>query len=259
MLRAEGLAHTYGLKAGFDLTIGAGEMVALTGPNGAGKSTLLRCLGGVLRPTAGRVTLDGAPLDALDRRALARRLAWVPQRGGVAEDFSVQAAVSLGRMPHLPRFGAPTRADRDAVDQALALTDLTPLRARRVGTLSGGERQRVAIARALAQEPEVLLLDEPTASLDPAHAQSILSLLAARHAAGLTVAVVLHDLNLAALYCTRLVLLAGGAVVADGAPADILTEARVRDVYGADLRRLPHPDHPGVPQLLPRRPQGVES
>ncbi len=255
MLVAERLAAPFGVAPGLDLRVAAGAFVGVVGPNGAGKSTLLRLLAGVLRPTGGAVMLKGRPLADRPRRAVARVMALVPQEGGLADDFTVAEAVALGRHPHRSRFGAWRAEDADAVAQALAAADLEALRDRPVQALSGGERQRVLFARALAQAPEIMLLDEPTAHLDLAHRQRLLDLLAARHRAGLTVICVLHDLNLAALYCDRLVLMAGGRIVADGAPAAVLTADALATHYGAAVDVVPHPTH-GAPQILARRGGG---
>ncbi|MDP9266224.1 MAG: ABC transporter ATP-binding protein [Chloroflexota bacterium] len=223
--------------AGVDLALAAGQMTALIGPNGAGKSTLLRCLAGLLVPSAGSVRLDGADLGRLGRRAIARRIAVVPQLFETLFPFTVEEVVRLGRVGRLGALGRAHPDDRRAVADAMEELELLPLAGRRIDTLSGGERQRAVIAMALAQEGDVLLLDEPTVHLDPAHQRATLAHIAGLAARrGLVVLAVLHDLNLAGALCDRVVLLDGGRVVADGPPADVLTDRLMGSVFGEGLR-----------------------
>ena len=250
-LQVVGATAPFGLAPGLDFSVAAGAFVALVGPNGAGKSTLLRLLGGGLRPVAGEVRLDGARLDALGGKARARRIATVPQEEARLEGFSVRAVVELGRLPHLSRFGGPSAVDRAAVDDALAAAGVSALDDRPAESLSGGEYQRVRIARALAQGAAVMLLDEPEAHLDLGHRLAVLALLARlNRSRGLTVVAALHDLDVAALYSERLVMLAEGRVVADGTPAEVLTAERVGAVYGAQVRV---DIDEGRPRVLARR------
>lgn len=222
--------------------IAAGEFVGLIGPNGAGKSTLLRLCSRALRPTAGTVRLNGSALHALPVRAVARQVAVVAQELPAEFDFSAAEVVALGRYPHLGRWRNEGPADRAAVAAALAATGAAELAGRRFSQLSGGERQRVAIARALAQEPELLLLDEPANHLDLHHQAAIFDLLARlNRERGLTVVAVLHDLNLAALYCRRLLLVVDGRLAADGPPAAVLQTERLRTVYGDRVVVGTHP------------------
>src|SRR5262245_3764183 len=225
--------------------IGAGELVALCGPNGAGKSTLLRVLLGLHAPSAGQVTLAGAPLPSLSRRQIARRAALLPQDAPADVPLSVREAVSLGRLPHLGRLQPETAADVDAVARALAATDTTTLAERPVTELSGGERHRVHLARALAQEAPLLLLDEPIAGLDIAHQLAAMDLLRATASEGRAVVVALHDLALAARRCDRVLLLADGTLAADARPAEVFTRETLARVFGvhAEIR----PDAAGVP------------
>lgn len=251
ILEARGVVAPFGLAAGLDLTIAAGSFIALVGPNGAGKSTLLRLLGGGLRPVGGVITLDGAPLAAMSARERARRVAIVPQDEPRLDGFAVRAVVELGRMPHLRRFGGLGAADHAAVDDALEAAGVAELARRAAESLSGGEYQRVRIARALAQRPAVMLLDEPEAHLDLGHRNALLALLARlNRARGLTVVAALHDLDAAALYGERLVMLDGGRVVADGAPGAVLTAARVEAVYRT---RVQIDDDAGRPRVRARR------
>jgi iron complex transport system ATP-binding protein len=239
---------------GVNLQVRRGEYLALLGPNGAGKSTLLRLLAGVLVAGAGDVLLEGVPLRRSPRRTLARRIAVLPQRLEVAFDAQVESLVGLGRTPHRSPFGAwwgPRPADRAAVEAALRATDTARFRDRTFQELSGGEQQRVALALALAQEADVLLLDEPTSHLDPHQAQAVLDLVAAlRRERALTVVAVFHDLNLAALYAGRIVVLHQGAVLADGLPPEVLRAEVLDRAFGPCLRFVPHPDR-GLPQVLP--------
>jgi iron complex transport system ATP-binding protein len=221
--------------------VGAGELVALCGPNGAGKSTLLRLLLGLHAPSAGRVTLGGAPLAALSRRQIARQAALLPQDAPGDVPLSVRETVALGRLPHLGRLQPETAADADAVTRALAATDTAPLAERPITELSGGERHRVHLARALAQDAPLLLLDEPIAGLDIAHQLAAMDLLRATAGAGRAVVVALHDLALAARRCDRILLLADGALVADAPPAEVLTAETLARVFSvrADVRLDP--------------------
>ncbi|MBG0852509.1 ABC transporter ATP-binding protein [Streptomyces spinoverrucosus] len=214
---------------GVSITPAPGAMTGLLGPNGSGKSTLLRLLSGVLAPASGVVTLDGRPLSDLRRRDIARRVAVVEQQADTQVELTVADVVRLGRVPHRRAWTPPTPADEDAVRGALARTGLTDRADQPWHTLSGGERQRVQIARALAQEPRELLLDEPTNHLDLQHQLDVLDLLAALP---VTSVVALHDLNLAAMYCDRLVVLTRGRVVAAGTPAEVLTADLIAEVYG---------------------------
>jgi len=225
--------------------VAAGEVVAIAGPNGGGKSTLLRCAVGLLTPEGGDVCLDGRPLAAWPRRARARRLAYLPQR--VSLPFAVTAGqvAAWGRHPHRHPFTGGDPRGTAVVAEALARVEATVLAARPFATLSGGEQQRCLIAAALAQEPRVLLLDEPTAGLDPPHAARLFRLLAELAAGGMAVAVVTHDLNLSASFAHRLVLLAGGKVVAAGTPAEVLTAANLEAAYGEGLVVGRHPAHEG--------------
>jgi iron complex transport system ATP-binding protein len=206
-----------------------GSTVGLLGPNGSGKSTLLRLLAGLLAPTAGVVTLDGAPLAGLPRREIARRLAVVEHQADTQVELTVLDVVRLGRVPHRRAWTPATEQDERAVRTALERAGLTDRAGQPWHTLSGGERQRVQIARALAQEPRELLLDEPTNHLDIHHQLDLLALVTALP---LTTVVALHDLNLAAMYCDRVVVLHTGRVVAAGTPGDVLTESLIAEVYG---------------------------
>jgi iron complex transport system ATP-binding protein len=240
--------------AGVTVDIQRGEYVALLGPNGAGKSTLLRLLAGVLAPRGGEIDLDGLPLRDYPRRTLARRIAVLPQRLQLAFDTEVEDLVALGRTPHRSRLGGLWGSDgreRAAVEAALQATDTARFRRRTVQELSGGEQQRVALALALAQEADVLLLDEPTSHLDPYQSQAVLDLVGAvRRERDLTVVAVFHDLNLAALYAERIVLIDKGGLAADGPPAAVLRAEVLDRTFGPCLRFVVHPQH-GVPQTLP--------
>jgi iron complex transport system ATP-binding protein len=218
-----------------------GEWVALIGPNGAGKTTALRAIAGLV-PYEGRVHVleDGA--SALSRKERARRVSLVPQVPLIPDAMTVRAYVLLGRTPHLGYLGTERRADHRAVDAALAQLDLTTFAHRRLDTLSGGERQRATLARALAQDAPVLLLDEPTASLDMGRQQQVLELVdELRASRGLTVLSTMHDLTLAGQYADRLLLLDRGRLVAAGTAHEVLTRALITEHYGADVEVVDSP------------------
>jgi iron complex transport system ATP-binding protein len=243
----DAVAAGYGgrtILGGVDLRIAAGERLALIGPNGAGKSTLLRVIAGTIVPTAGAVGLDGRPLGGLDRAAIARRLAVVPQGASLPFSMRVEEVVGLGRLPHEDPFRGHRPADRAAVAAAIERVGLADLVGRDARELSLGERQLVLVAMAIAQDARILLLDEPTVHLDLRHQVDILDLLRdLNERDGVTVIAVLHDVGLAARTFPRLVLLDRGHVVADGAPDDVLAPDRVRSVFGVDPSyvRLPTP------------------
>ena len=224
------------------LEIGEGDIVALVGPNGSGKSTLLRALGRVLKPRHGTVYLDGRAMREWPTREVARRLALLPQGPSLAADLSVRELVWLGRSPHQGMLGLPSRRDEEAVRWAIHETGIGALAGRRISELSGGERQRVWVAMALAQQPQVLLLDEPTTFLDLNHQLEVLDLVRyLNHEHGITVAMVLHDLNQAARYAKRVVALQQGEIYADGTPVEVLTPETLRDVFGIEAQVLPGP------------------
>lgn len=252
-LRLEQVSFGYGngmVLRGVDLTIEAGERVALLGPNGVGKTTLLRLAAGVLRPTGGQVILDGQSLSRLSRQATAQRVAVVPQHLEIPFAFTVAEVVALGRTPYTSLLSSWRSVDATAVDQAMHWVGIAPLAHRPFPELSGGERQRVILALALAQEPKLLLLDEPTQHLDLRHQGEVLELVRQLNQnQGLTVLAAIHDLNLAALYFDRLILLHQGRVAADGTPVEVITEAMVRQVYGAEVQVMGHPHRP-VPQVF---------
>lgn len=237
----------------------AGELACIAGPNGAGKSTLVRVASGALSPTAGRVAFLGKPLGDLTRAELARRRAVVSQRSEVAFGFTALEVVLLGRHPHSAL--AEGRRDLEAAQQALERLEVSHLAERDITTLSAGERQRVEIARALAQLASdvpaletALLLDEPTSNLDLAHQHAVLALARASSREGRVVVAVLHDLNLAAQYADRLVLLDAGEVVADGSPRDVLSQELILRVFKTRALVVPHPelDCPLVVSAAPR-------
>ncbi|MFD8428774.1 MULTISPECIES: ABC transporter ATP-binding protein [Streptomyces] len=248
-LRLDGLSVVTdgeSLVSGLSLDVADGQVVGLVGPNGSGKSTALRCVYRALRPSSGTVRVGGQDLAGLPLRRSARTIAAMTQDGGVDFDFTVEEVVALGRAPHLRGNQALGRRERELCRWAMDRLDIAHLAHRGVLTLSGGERQRVLLARALVQEPQILVLDEPTNHLDVRHQVDLLSLL---RGSGLTVLVVLHDLNLAAAACDRLGVLSGGRLVASGAPADVLTPRLVRDVFGVRADVVAHPAT-GDPQLL---------
>lgn len=233
------------------LTICPGQVLALIGPNGVGKTTLLRAMARLLRPTAGAVFVNGRDIWHLSTREAARRVGLVPQGGASDWPLTVEEVVSLGRAPHRGWFLPLSAADRAAIARALEQTGLAPLRDRPVTELSGGERQRVLIARALAQEPSILLLDEPTAHLDLRYQGEVLTLVRdLAHRQGLAVAVSLHDLNLAALYADRLALLAEGCLVASGTAAEVLRPDHLSRAYGVPVAVINHPLY-GTPLVTP--------
>ncbi|MFV2019218.1 ABC transporter ATP-binding protein [Micromonospora sp. LOL_023] len=223
---------------GVDLTVTAGEWVAAIGPNGAGKSTLLRAVGGLL-PATGTLDLFGTPIARLGRRDRARLVATVVQSPVVPAGMAVADYVLLGRTPYIAPLGRESAADLAVVGDVLDRLDLTGFAHRQLSTLSGGERQRVLLARALAQHAPLLLLDEPTSALDIGHQQEVLELVdELRSDRGLTVLATMHDLSVAGEYADRLLMLADGRAVADGTPAEVLTEENLARYYRARVRVL---------------------
>jgi iron complex transport system ATP-binding protein len=247
MLTAEHVTFSY--RAGaprvvddVSLTIAAGSMVGILGPNGSGKTTLLKMLSGTLTPSAGQVVFGGRPLAGWPRRDVARRIAMVPQETHAPFDFTVLDIVLMGRFPHLGTFALEGPADLAIAQQALESTGMSAFEGRPFATLSGGEKQRVVIASALAQSPELLLLDEPTASLDLGHQLDVQLLLTQLNRdSGVTMVLSTHDLNLAAALCRDLILLRAGRVIAQGPTEDVLTPDAVRALYGVDADVARHP------------------
>ncbi len=213
------------------MTLDQGELVGLIGPNGAGKSTLLRAIIGARECIAGRIVLDGVPLERRSAAERARALAYLPQERHVEWQLPARAVVMLGRFPYRQGFGPPAGECEAAVDRALAAVDAMPFASRSVTTLSGGERARVLLARALASETPLLLADEPISELDPYHQIHVMEILRNKATEGGGVLAVLHDLTLAARFMDRLILMHRGKVVAEGAPEDVLSRTNLENVY----------------------------
>ncbi|RYV51554.1 ABC transporter ATP-binding protein [Pengzhenrongella frigida] len=254
-LLAQGLTLAYDrLVVAEDLSVAIprGSFTVIIGPNGCGKSTLLRALARTLKPRAGRVLLDGEPMDKMRTRAIAQRLALLPQSPIAPEAITVGDLVARGRYPHQSLLRQWSAADARIVADAMAATEVSDLRDRHVADLSGGQRQRVWLAMALAQETDLLLLDEPTTFLDIAHQFEVMDLLASQHERGRTLVAVLHDLNQAARYGSFLIAMRKGRVVAQGTPAEVVTEDLVREVFGLECRVLPDPET-GTPMVVPAR------
>jgi iron complex transport system ATP-binding protein len=227
---------------GVSMAVARGDLVGILGPNGSGKTTLLKLLAGTLKPLGGIVRLDGQPLATRSRRELARRIAFVPQETFAPFDFTVLDIVLMGRFPHLGTFALEGPADLAIAQQALEATGTAALDARSFGTLSGGEKQRVVIASALAQSPELLLLDEPTASLDLGHQLDVQLLLRGlNRERAVTMVLSTHDLNFAAGLCRHLVLIRNGRVLATGPTDTVLTQEAVKQLYGVDADVAMHP------------------
>jgi iron complex transport system ATP-binding protein len=243
MLSASDVSFGYGSKpAGrtfslrdVSVDVPRGSLTGLLGPNGCGKTTLLKLLSGVLHPDHGTIALDGRPLRGIARREVARHIAVVPQETHPAFDYTALEMVLMGRHPHLGAFQLEGPGDLAVAREAMLATGTATLADRRYMTLSGGEKQRVIIASALAQQPEVLLLDEPTASLDLGYQLEAASLLSRlNHERAVTMVIATHDLNLAAGLCDTLVLMRGGRVLAQGPTRDVLTAPMVQQLYDVD-------------------------
>jgi iron complex transport system ATP-binding protein len=252
-LTLENVTVAYGRSTvldGVSFDVAEGEWLGLIGPNGAGKTTLLRAIAGLL-PSTGTILLAGSPLGGAHRRARARSIAVVPQYPVTPPWMTVAEYVLLGRTPHLGVLARESRHDLDLAVETIERLELASYRDRRLGTLSGGERQRVVVARALVQEAKVILLDEPTASLDIGHQQQALELLdLLRGEKELTLVAAMHDLTLASQYVDRMVLLRQGCVVADGTPGIVLTQALLSEHYDAAVDVLAHD---GGLAVVPRR------
>ena len=244
LLDINGLTCAYGehvVLRDINLRLAAGEMAGLLGPNGSGKSTLLLALAGVLQPTHGRVSISGQDVHAANARWRARQMASVPQRITVSFPFKCLSAVLMGRYPYLQGWGDYSREDLDLALAAMEQTGTLHLAARLLPEVSGGEAQMVMIARALAQEAPILLLDEATSALDAAHKIQIFDLLREKNRQGLTLLGVMHDINLAALYCQRLIFLKQGQIMADGPKAAIFTAEILSELYETEIRVGRHP------------------
>ncbi len=239
MYSLEHVGFSYDARPVFEdlnLRLETGHFYGIIGPNGCGKSTLLDLLAGHLRPEHGCVRLKGSPLHRLDRKTIARSIAIVPQDFRINFPYTCREIVMMGRYPHIPRFAQPGEADRAIVEEVMRQADLDGFQARHVNQLSGGERQRVVFARCLAQKTPVMLLDEATASLDMHHSLSMLNLAAAKVCSDSLVVAVMQDVNLAALYCDRLICMKAGSVAAEGPLEQVLTAEVLGDVFNVHAR-----------------------
>ncbi|MFW3145507.1 MAG: ABC transporter ATP-binding protein [Thermoplasmatota archaeon] len=222
---------------GIQLRVDQKDMLGILGPNGSGKTTLVGIMTGILKPDSGRVFFEGSDIHKLRRREIAENIAVVPQRSDLGFEYSVEEVVSMGRYPHMGRFSFGDPRGEKVVDRAMELTEVRDLREKKVNRLSGGERQRVMIARALAQEPLLLILDEPTKNLDIRHSLDIMKLLQEwNRRKGLGVVAVLHDLDLAARFCSKIALLKEGRLHSMGGLDEVLTETTIKEVFDVRTR-----------------------
>lgn len=237
-LRADGIEFAYGKKRilkGVSFSAQGGQVLGIIGPNGSGKTTLLRCIRMAQTPQTGAVSLDGENISDWKRSSIAKYIGVVPQSAGISFPFTVLDVVLMGRIPHLGRFQKEGDEDFAIAREAMRMTSVDHLYARMISNLSGGEAQRVIIARALAQQPKILLLDEPTSSLDINHQFEIMKLIQAlAKKSNMVVIIISHDLNLSLRYCDRLLLLDDGKVHASGRPEDVLTNENIKKVYGVE-------------------------
>ncbi|MGV8851629.1 MAG: ABC transporter ATP-binding protein [Rhodoglobus sp.] len=244
-MRADNVTLNYGgrdIVSNVSLAIPGGKITVIVGANACGKSTLLRGLSRLLRPTSGRVMLDGRDIHSVPSKEVARVVGILPQSPIAPEGITVRDLVARGRYPHQGWFQQWSPADDVAVEQALVATDTAQLASRRIEELSGGQRQRVWIAMALSQDPDILLLDEPTTFLDVRHQLDALDVLAnLNRERGTTIVMVLHELNLAARYAEHMVLMGEGKILAEGAPADVVTAERMREAFGLEAQIIADP------------------
>ncbi|WP_067440605.1 ABC transporter ATP-binding protein [Nocardioides jensenii] len=253
LLAADRISVGYGgapVIPGLSLDISRGEFVVVVGPNGCGKSTLLKTFARVNKPTSGHVQLDGHRLNRMRGRVVARRVSLLPQSAVAPEAITVGELVARGRHPHHTLLRQWSPQDDAAIAAALERTQLTDLVRTPVASLSGGQRQRAWVAMVLAQDTEVILLDEPTTFLDIAHQFELLELMADLNAEGRTIVAVLHDLNQAARFASRLVVMREGEVAGDGAPHDVLTADLVEEVFGIGVEVIADPQA-GTPMVVP--------
>lgn len=257
-VNVEQLAYSYGRDSVLDdisFVVSKGDFFIIIGPNGSGKTTLLKLLSGILKPVAGDLVIDAKPLQSYSRKELSRSIAYVPQMIQTDFPFTVREVVLMGRTPHLGLLGLEGLEDRELAEEAMGFTEVAHLAERKLNELSGGECQRAYIARAICQQTRIILLDEPTASLDLAHQVRIMDLMEKlQQERKTTVVMVSHDVNLAAMYGSRLLLLKNGRVLRMGAPAEVMNHANLEDAYGC---RLLVDDNPmgGFPRvtLVPER------
>jgi len=252
LLNVDNVSFRYGeqwVLRGIDFAVEKGDFLGIIGPNGSGKTTLLRVIDGILAPQEGAVLLEGTEIGKLRREALARSVAVVPQYSALAFPFSVEEVVLMGRAPHLGRWRFEGDEDNRIARKAMEMTDTLGLAARDMESLSGGERQRVLIARALAQEPRLMLLDEPTAFLDIRHQVDFFDRIRSLNRdRGLTIIAVTHDINLAAHYCDRIILLKDGRIEATGPVEAVITEEHIRKAYETKVMVDRHP-RTGSPRI----------
>jgi iron complex transport system ATP-binding protein len=235
---------------GLSFQLYPGELLGLVGPNGCGKTSIIKSLSRVLPTRFGQISLDGKNLTGISRNELARLIGVVPQNPYLPDTFTVSEVVALGRNPHLRLLSGESARDMAVVWQAMERTGITNLARRRIGELSGGEKQRVTIARVLAQEPQVILLDEPTANLDISHQLGILDLITRLcYEKNIASLIAIHDLNIASQYCTRIIMLKDGHIHAEGTPEEVVTVENVWEVFGASSTIYHHPENK-LPMML---------
>lgn len=244
-LSLSGIDYAIGARTilnGIDLTLEAGRIYGLVGPNGSGKSTLLKTIARQIDPKNGSISFDGKAAADWGNRAFARHVAYMPQFTPATDGMTVRELVALGRFPWHGTLGRFSAVDREMVEEAIVRTELEDFADRLVASMSGGERQRAWIAMMLAQNARCLLLDEPTSALDLAHQASVLSLVQElSHERGLTVIIVLHDINLAARYCDTIIALNHGKITAEGTPAEIMQADKLQSIFGVGMGVFPHP------------------
>ena len=227
---------------GVSMELYGGKMVGVIGPNGAGKSTLLKAAAGILAVDGGRIVINGRNIRTAPRRKVAEVLGYMPQHVNIVAGYTVEQVVAMGRYCHLKGFGFATSHDQEVVEKAMAEAEVISFRDRDIDQLSGGEQQRALLGSVLAQEPEIMLLDEPTTGLDLHHQGAFFALLARQARAGKAVMVVTHDLNLAAKYCDELVLMCCGEKIAAGSPDEVITREYIGKAYNEDIIISKHPE-----------------